>query len=174
MAQDALKAEDLDAAKAHVAAARSHVDEASALVNGFGGDVWRWVPVGGGADPGRPAPRGRPRPGDLDRRDRHRGLPRADAERQPRAERPGRPRPARRHPHLAQPGRACTCTPRPTTSTPSRATPRSSARRCSRPATRRGPRSSRCARRTTRRRRCSTRCPTCSGPTASAPTSSRS
>ncbi len=49
MAQDALKAEDLDAAKAHVAAARSHVDEASALVNGFGGDVWRWVPVGGGA-----------------------------------------------------------------------------------------------------------------------------
>ena len=49
MAQDALKAEDLDAAKVHVAAARAHVDEASTLVNGFGGDVWRWVPVGGGA-----------------------------------------------------------------------------------------------------------------------------
>ena len=49
MAQDALKDEDLDAAKVHVAAARAHVDEASTLVNGFGGDVWRWVPVGGGA-----------------------------------------------------------------------------------------------------------------------------
>ena len=49
MAQDALKDEDLDAAKLHVAAARAHVDEASTLVNGFGGDVWRWVPVGGGA-----------------------------------------------------------------------------------------------------------------------------
>ena len=32
-----------------MAAARAHVDEASTLVNGFGGDVWRWVPVGGGA-----------------------------------------------------------------------------------------------------------------------------
>ena len=32
-----------------MAAARGHVDEASTLVNGFGGDVWRWVPVGGGA-----------------------------------------------------------------------------------------------------------------------------
>jgi len=49
MAQDAIKAEDVDAAKVHVAAARAHVDEASTLVNGFGGDVWRWVPVGGGA-----------------------------------------------------------------------------------------------------------------------------
>jgi hypothetical protein len=49
MAQDALKAEDLDAARAHVAAARSHVDDASTRVNGFGGDVWRWVPVAGGA-----------------------------------------------------------------------------------------------------------------------------
>ena len=49
MAQDAIKAEDVDAAKLHVAAARAHVDEASTLVNGFGGDVWRWVPVGGGA-----------------------------------------------------------------------------------------------------------------------------
>ena len=47
MAQDAIKAEDVDAAKLHVAAARAHVDEASTLVNGFGGDVWRWVPVGG-------------------------------------------------------------------------------------------------------------------------------
>jgi hypothetical protein len=49
MAQDAIKAEDVDAAKVHVEAARVHVDEASTLVNGFGGDVWRWVPVGGGA-----------------------------------------------------------------------------------------------------------------------------
>ena len=49
MAQDAIKADDLDAARAHVAAARAHVDDASSLVNGFGGDVWRWVPVAGGA-----------------------------------------------------------------------------------------------------------------------------
>jgi hypothetical protein len=49
MAQDALKAEDLDAAKQHVAAARLHVEDASSRVNGFGGDVWRWVPIAGGA-----------------------------------------------------------------------------------------------------------------------------
>ena len=48
-AQDALQAEDLPTAKAHVAAARVHVQEASDLVNGLGGDVWRWVPVAGGA-----------------------------------------------------------------------------------------------------------------------------
>ena len=48
-AQDAIEAEDLPTAKAHVAAARAHVAEASDLVNGFGGDVWRWVPVAGGA-----------------------------------------------------------------------------------------------------------------------------
>ncbi len=48
-AQDSLKAEDLDAAKAHIASARVHVAEASTRVNGFGGDVWRWVPVAGGA-----------------------------------------------------------------------------------------------------------------------------
>jgi hypothetical protein len=48
-AQDALQAEDLPMAKAHVAAARTHVEEASQRVNGFGGDVWRWVPVAGGA-----------------------------------------------------------------------------------------------------------------------------
>jgi hypothetical protein len=49
MAQDAIKADDIDAARAHVAAARVHVDDASSRVNGFGGDVWRWVPVAGGA-----------------------------------------------------------------------------------------------------------------------------
>ncbi|MEO6512513.1 MAG: DUF4012 domain-containing protein, partial [Nocardioides sp.] len=32
-----------------VAAARAHVEDASDRVNGFGGDVWRWVPVAGGA-----------------------------------------------------------------------------------------------------------------------------
>jgi hypothetical protein len=48
-AQDSLKAKDLDAAKAHIASARVHVAEASSRVNGFGGDVWRWVPVAGGA-----------------------------------------------------------------------------------------------------------------------------
>ncbi len=48
-AEDALKAEDLDAAQAHIASAREHVAEASSRVNGFGGDVWRWVPVAGGA-----------------------------------------------------------------------------------------------------------------------------
>ena len=49
LAQDALMAEDVETAEAHVAAARIHVDAASDLVNGFGGDVWRWVPVAGGA-----------------------------------------------------------------------------------------------------------------------------
>ena len=48
-AQDAIQAEDLPTAKAHVAAARVHVQEASDRVNGFGGDVWRWVPIAGGA-----------------------------------------------------------------------------------------------------------------------------
>lgn len=47
-AEDALKAKDLPAAEQHIASARAHVDRASSLVNGFGGDVWRWVPVGGG------------------------------------------------------------------------------------------------------------------------------
>ena len=48
-AQDAIQAEDLPTAKAHVAAARVHVQEASDRVNGFGGDVWSWVPIAGGA-----------------------------------------------------------------------------------------------------------------------------
>ncbi len=52
---------------------------------------------------GRPPPRRSARPGDVPGRDRHRGLPRPDAERQPRAERHGRPRAARRDPHRAQP-----------------------------------------------------------------------
>lgn len=49
MAQDALMDEDVRSAEAHVAQARMHVEEASARVNGFGGDIWRWVPVAGGA-----------------------------------------------------------------------------------------------------------------------------
>jgi hypothetical protein len=48
-AEDALKAKDLPTAEAHIASARAHVDDASSRVNGFGGDVWRWVPVAGGA-----------------------------------------------------------------------------------------------------------------------------
>ncbi len=48
-AQDALKAQDLDTAKVHIALARSHVEDASSRVDGLGGDVWRWVPVAGGA-----------------------------------------------------------------------------------------------------------------------------
>ena len=48
-AEDALKAKDLPTAEAHIASARVHVDDASSRVNGFGGDVWRWVPVAGGA-----------------------------------------------------------------------------------------------------------------------------
>jgi hypothetical protein len=48
-AEDSLRAEDLDAANAHIAVARAHVDEASSRINGFGADVWRWVPVAGGA-----------------------------------------------------------------------------------------------------------------------------
>jgi hypothetical protein len=48
-AQDAIEAKDLPTAKAHVAAAREHVTEASERVNGLGGDVWQWVPVAGGA-----------------------------------------------------------------------------------------------------------------------------
>ena len=49
LAQDSIKAKDIDAAKAHVASARTHVAEASSRVNGIGGDVWRWIPVAGGA-----------------------------------------------------------------------------------------------------------------------------
>jgi hypothetical protein len=48
-AEDALRAKDPDTAEVHIVSARAHVDEASSLVNGFGGDVWRWVPVAGGA-----------------------------------------------------------------------------------------------------------------------------
>ena len=48
-AEDALRAKDLDSAKVYVASARTHVDLASEQVNGVGGDVWRWVPVAGGA-----------------------------------------------------------------------------------------------------------------------------
>ena len=48
-AEDSLRAEDLDAANVHIANARTHVDEASSMINGFGADVWRWVPVAGGA-----------------------------------------------------------------------------------------------------------------------------
>jgi hypothetical protein len=48
-AQDAIEAKDLPTAKAHVAAAREHVTEASERVNGLGGDIWKWVPVAGGA-----------------------------------------------------------------------------------------------------------------------------
>jgi hypothetical protein len=48
-AEDALRAQDPDTAEVHIASARAHVEEASSLVNGFGGDVWRWVPVAGGA-----------------------------------------------------------------------------------------------------------------------------
>jgi hypothetical protein len=47
-AQDAIEAQDVKTAETHVALARQHVDRASDLVNGFGGDVWRWVPVAGG------------------------------------------------------------------------------------------------------------------------------
>ena len=48
-AEDALRAEDPDTAEGYIVSARAHVEEASRLVNGVGGDVWRWVPVGGGA-----------------------------------------------------------------------------------------------------------------------------
>jgi hypothetical protein len=48
-AEDALRAQDPDTAQGYIVSARAHVDEASRLVNGFGGDVWRWVPVAGGA-----------------------------------------------------------------------------------------------------------------------------
>src|SRR3954451_22428804 len=48
-AEDALRAKDPDTAAVHIASARAHVQEATARVNGFGGDVWRWVPVAGGA-----------------------------------------------------------------------------------------------------------------------------
>ncbi len=49
MAQNALKAQDVKTAETHIALARAHVDTASDLINGFGGDVWRWVPIAGGA-----------------------------------------------------------------------------------------------------------------------------
>ncbi len=49
-AEDALKAEDLPTAEAHIARPPAPTSTAaSSRVNGFGGDVWRWVPVAGGA-----------------------------------------------------------------------------------------------------------------------------
>ena len=123
---------------------------------------------------GRPPPRRGARPGDVPGRDRHRGLPRPDAERQPRAERHGRPRAARRDPHRAQPRGP---TPARRVRGPRRGQRRHSPhRRQGARGPRRGSRArrARSGRRTTTRSRCSTPCPTCSVLAARAPTSWRS
>lgn len=48
-AQENLRNGDTEAAGGHVARARAHVDDAQAGANGFGADVWRVIPVAGGA-----------------------------------------------------------------------------------------------------------------------------
>jgi len=48
-AKDALANNQVARATKYVAQARAHVDTAQQDANGFGGDVWSWVPVAGGA-----------------------------------------------------------------------------------------------------------------------------
>src|SRR5215216_6760423 len=47
-AKSSLAAGDIDAAEASVQSARRHADQVQDAVQGFGGDVWSWVPVAGG------------------------------------------------------------------------------------------------------------------------------
>lgn len=49
LAKDTLRNGDTETAGRHVANARAHVDDAQDGANGFGADVWRIIPVAGGA-----------------------------------------------------------------------------------------------------------------------------
>ena len=166
-AEDALRGQDLDGAKAHIARAREHVDAASSRLNGFGADVWRLVPVAGGAV--------------TDARHLVNALDQAtsvaeigtdvypDVMMNDTLVQDGRVDLEQLDQILASVKQAGLHLRAASTSwTPSRARPRSWATRCWQRGTRPANGSVRCVRPTTRRRRCSTYCPTCSGARADA------